>query len=530
MSILRDCIARFTVQVDTKPLTDLDRKMDKARKTVNSMAKEVAYGLAGAAYSVYKFVDAASHADEILNVLDVVFKENSKSVQEWSKIMGTELGRSEYALQDATSKFGAFLDPIFKNTDKDITNMSEQLSALAVDLASFYNTSDEEAQMRLFSGISGETEAVRRLGIDISDSSLRQMHEKSGAPGQYKSLSMADKTWLRFQKIIQDTTNAQGDSARTAQGWANSLKRLQGKWQTFTVDMGRSIKDYLLPLLHEVETWVPVMSDAIKKSDLLGSSLRLTGLAVGTLTAAFVALNAPALLMGGVLATLLAGFEDLSVFLDGGDSSLGEFMKDVSDTADPLNSWEKGVDNAVGSLDVLTGAIMDAYDNIRSGRFIAGKWEQTHTKEAKTRALQRSRNEAGRIAGEYKAREEAAAAGDLVAFQKTYAGHTTSEEQLANDYKNFRRLHLGQGGTANMTDVADGLVSKEWLVKQAQDTYGPMTEDQLAAMQQLAAERAQSELNITIHVDKLDSENKETAKKFLEETARQLDAIMKERK
>lgn len=530
MSILRDTIARFTIQVDTKPLSDLDKRIEKAKKSVNSMGKYVAAGFAAAAYGLWQFTEAASHADETLNVIEQVFRSNKDAVLDWSKTMGKELGRSEYMLQEAASQFGAFLDPMFKGTDKDISKMSEQLAGLAVDLASFYDTSDEEAQMRLKSGISGETEAVRKLGIDISDSALRKMHEDSGAPGQYKSLSQADKTWLRFQKILQDTTNAQGDSARTANGWANSLKRMQGRWQTFTIETGKVLKATFLPLLHEVEKWMPTLESLIKDSDILGSSFRLAVLTTGTLVAAFVALNAAAIANTLLMAGVLLAFEDFQVFLEGGTSVIGDFIKIVADTTNPLELYDRSVNAVVGLLDQFASAVSDTIDYILyyTTFGVQGDNEWDDLDAAKKRAGAMDANRAGVEAGLLAARQSAAASNDWEAFAATYKGkETLTSDELTGKAMEFRKQALSNGALANQDDVASGLVSNNWLVKQAQGSGVP-TADQATAINAQATERAAT--IISINVDKLDAASEEQKQKFLDEVARQTAAILREEK
>lgn len=522
--------------MDTKPLSDLDKRIDKAKKSVNSMGKYVAAGFAAAAYGLWQFTEAASHADETLNVIEQVFRSNKDAVLDWSKTMSKELGRSEYMLQEAASQFGAFLDPMFKGTDKDISKMSEQLAGLAVDLASFYDTSDQEAQMRLKSGISGETEAVRKLGIDISDSALRKMHDDSGAPGQYKSLSQADKTWLRFQKILQDTTNAQGDSARTAKGWANSLKRMQGRWQTFTVETGRVLKDTFLPLLHEVETWMPTLESLVKDSDLLGSAFRLAVLTTGVLVAAFAALNAPLLLTVGLLGGLMFAFEDLQVFLEGGTSVLGEFITNMTGVNDPLELWNRSVNQMVGGIDVLTADFLDLADNIAgivTGGVVLNGLTTKRGDAARFAAGAMDRNREGVQAGLEAERARAAANGDTNAFAATFKGRNTlNSEQLTEKWNASRKFEVASGhAKANLQDVASGLVSNDWLVAQARErvSHGEIPNaDEFSAVNTKARGNAATVVNI--RVDKLDSASEEQKQKFLDEVARQTAALLREQK
>lgn len=538
MSVLRDVIARFQVQVDTKPLSDLDKQLNKARSSVNSIGKYAAAGFAAAAYGVWEFTEAASHADEMLNVIQASFKGNAQGVIDWSKTMGKELGRSEYALQEFAGNFGSVLDPMFKGTDKDITNMAEQLTALSVDLASFYDTSDEEAKIRLQSGLMGETESVRKLGIDISDQALRAMHESDpNSKGQYKSLSTADKTWLRFQKILQDTTNAQGDSARTAMGWANSLKRLQGKWQTFMVEMGKSFKKTLLPLLHEFETWLPTIEKLIKESDVLGSAFRLAILTAGTLAAAFIALNLPLLGVTTVLAASLLLFEDFNVFLDGGTSVIGEFIEAVTGANDPLQLWNRSVNRMVADMDILASDFLDLAINISRiftgdalGRLARGEnvFTSEYGDDARKRAGADDANRAGVEAGLLKQRQDAAAGSDWEAFAATYKGRETlSSDELTKKALDFRREALSKGAVGNQDDVASGLVSNRFLADQASKTYGPMTADQATAMNEVKEGRGDG--NIVINVQSVTGKP-EDVKAAMAEGARQAMAALKEKR
>ncbi len=530
MAFLRDVIARFQVQVDTKPLTDLDKKLDKARKQVNVMGAAFSVAMGAAAYGVAQFTEAASDADETLAALKVVFDQNTDSVLDWSRTIGKEMGRSQYALQKAAQQFGAFLDPIFKNTDADISSMSTHLSELAVDLASFYNTSDEEAQMRLFSGISGETEAVRRLGIDISDSSLKELHKQRGGKGQYKSLSMAEKTQLRYLKILEDTTNAQGNAKKEAQGWAGSIKRLQGMWNEFSVDIGRRFKEILLPLVHEVEAWVPKLEKLVKESDLLGSAFRLAVITAGTLASAYVLLNAAVVANTALLAGTLLLFEDFNVFLEGGTSVIGDFITIMTGVQNPVELWNRSTNRMVGYLDMLASAISDTIDFILfyTTFGVQGDNEWDDLGAAQKRAGAMDENRAGVEAGLLKQRQDAAAKSDWAAFAETYKGRETlTSDQLTERAKQFRREALAAGATATRDDVASGLVSQHRLVNDGlRKNEGMVTKDVEEDVNQLATERAAIAFNINI--EKLGDLKPEEAKRVLEYAAREAAAILRE--
>lgn len=355
--ILRELLAHFAVSVDVRPLSEMDRKIEKLKGNLREVAAIATAAFGAAAYATYTLVDAASSANEALNVLNQTFKAQAPAVLAWSRTMARELGRSEFTLQDSVGRFGAFLGPTLKGTGVDIAAMSEQLSTLAVDLASFYNTSDEEAQMRLFSGMSGETEAVRRLGIDISDTSLDALNKSRGDNRRLAQMTLAEKSQLRFLKIIQDTVDKQGDAKRTADQWANSLKRLQGILKTISVNLGRRIIEPLTEMLHGVEAAVvmadEVMTALIDHTSTLQTVLGMTGAAMAYFAAqaTLAAMWAVAFLPAGViaaaalyglkLAAIAASFlviEDVVTFLRGGDSLTGRMLEDVTGLKEPLDA------------------------------------------------------------------------------------------------------------------------------------------------------------------------------------------------
>ncbi|MEY4507962.1 MAG: hypothetical protein RLZZ450_84 [Pseudomonadota bacterium] len=469
--VLRDIVARFSVQVDDKPLTKLEKSLKRARESVNTMGTYVASGFVAAAGAAYYFTEAASRAEETLNVINQTFGKNSDAVVAWSKTLAKEVGRSEYTLQSAASEFGAFLSPKFE--DKNVvTKMSEDLSKLGVDLASFYNTSDSEAQMRLMSGLSGETEAVRKLGVDISDEALKALYNSDESSvkkgGQYKALSIADKTLLRFQKILKDTQEKQGDVQRTAQGWANSMKRVTERWKTFSVTLGKLTQKVMLPLLHKFEKYTPTLESLILNSSALDSGLKLLAVSGGVLLAAFVALNFPAVVLATTLGAVVLAFEDVLTLLDGGQSIIGDFIKELTGTNDPLDKLGDWTNDFIGVIDILTGTLYDLAENIAgvvTGSALLNGFTTEHGDAATARATQRYRTKNDLEASQREQRIAAAAKGDQGAWEATFAGHTKPDNMQAAFKADFLQgFTSGQVTDVGTMDraVASGFVSQSF--------------------------------------------------------------------
>ncbi len=445
--------------------------------------------MAGAAAGVWGLLEAASDANETMSALKVVFKENSDAVTDWSKKVGKEMGRSEYAFQKSAQQFGAFMSPIFKDTGADITDMSQRLSELSVDLASFYNTSDEEAQMRLFSGLSGETEAVRRLGIDISDSSLKEMHQRRGGKGQYKSLSMAEKTQLRYLKILEDTINAQGQAVRESKQWAGTIKAIRGRWQSFTVELGRTLEEDILPLARKFLELLPRLEKLISKSSALETAFQMLAIGAGSLAVAWAALNAPLAGMTILLGAAVALLEDYNTFVDGGRSVMGEFIQAVTDSNKPLQEWTNLQQGIIGGFDVLVSAVVDVAELIYGAfSWLGGSDPEVEmgfdtARNAWKRASQRANNETGVQAGFDAQNLAFAASGDFKSMRKDMArqGQTLSDAEFFEMAKGFRTKAIEQRLAAPTDqDVATGFISQAALDAYNKSSHSLVGTDELA--------------------------------------------------
>lgn len=185
---------------------------------------------------------ASSDMTELQNVTDQVFGDMSKEVQQFSEDMGNAMGRSTYALQKYTSDIGAIFKGLGGIADEDIKKMSENLSALAVDIGSFKNIADDQAFTAITAGIVGETEPLKRLGIVINENVMAEYALTKGIKTKWEALDQATKAELRYQKIMESTSFMQGDASRTINTFANQLKVFQANTQ----ELAKAIGDKLV--------------------------------------------------------------------------------------------------------------------------------------------------------------------------------------------------------------------------------------------------------------------------------------------
>ena len=264
--------------------------MDGAGKSVSGTAAKIAKAIGSAFVTkqVIAFgkaaIGVASDLNEVQNVVDTTFGDGSVKIDEWAKNAAEAFGESELQAKQFTSTLGA----MFKSMgvgQADMEEMSMSLAGLAGDMASFYNLDPTEAFEKLRSGISGETEPLKQLGINMSVANLEAFALSEGITTAYNSMTQAEQATLRYQYIMSATADAQGDFADTSDSFANQQRILQLEIQTLAAEIGQD----LMPVAQEILTiardgvqWVRENKDAL---EVLAGTL-------GTATAAYAAWKA----------------------------------------------------------------------------------------------------------------------------------------------------------------------------------------------------------------------------------------------
>ena len=208
----------------------MKRSAEKATKSIglgfsSAMTRILMFGGAGGAiYTLKKFIDSASIAEETMSKFNVVFGINAKEAAAWAETFGDSVGRATQDVQ----KWMAGLQDLFVPLGfarKEAMELSKNLTTLAVDVASFNNKVDAEVIRDFTSALVGNHETVRKFGIIISETSLAQEALNQNLGKAYKDLTDLEKVQLRYSLILKGTTDAQGDAVRTSDSFANQLKR-----------------------------------------------------------------------------------------------------------------------------------------------------------------------------------------------------------------------------------------------------------------------------------------------------------------
>ena len=202
-------------------------------------------------------IRAASDFEEATSKVNVVFGRASKSVKAFADTAARSLGQSKQAVLDAAGAFGTF-GKAAGLAGEDLSLFTTDFITLATDLASFNNTTPEEAVQAIGAALRGEAEPLRRFGVLLNDATLKAEAMELGIYSGNKALTAQQKILAAQSAIYKQTGDAQGDFARTADGLANKQRTLSALFKNFQIQLGQQ----LLPAATDFANGLVKINDA----------------------------------------------------------------------------------------------------------------------------------------------------------------------------------------------------------------------------------------------------------------------------
>ena len=259
----------------------------------------------------------ASDLEEVQNVVDVSFGSMADQVEAFANTAVRSYGMSALTAKRMASTFMAMSNgmDIAQEAGK---NMSLQLTALAGDMASFYNVGQDIAQTALNSIFTGETESLKKFGIVLTETNLEAFALSQGIKKSYQAMSQAEKVALRYNYVLNATKNAQGDFARTSGSWANQIRLLKEQWTQFLGILGSGLIKILTPMvkaLNQMLASLISIGNAITKvfggktTNNMSTTIKDSASSAGDLDAGLGDANESA----KKLSRTIAGFDELNV-------------------------------------------------------------------------------------------------------------------------------------------------------------------------------------------------------------------------
>jgi hypothetical protein len=266
-------IARVNTAIDQQKfklgqLADREAKLDKIRERAQTMREKWSgradatrdVGVKATAFAslpigaiLIESARAAMAAEELNSAFKITFKDAGENMDAWAEKTANAMGRSITEMKSGTNAFGLFFNQAAK-TRPEAAAMSKQMAILAQDMSSFFNVSGQDAQSALFSGLSGESEPLRKFGVFLNDSAVKTRALKMGLGGVKGELTDQEKIMARYSLIMEATKNAQGDVARTAGSVTNQLRKSGSQWENLKLKIGEELLPKLTPVIEALSS------------------------------------------------------------------------------------------------------------------------------------------------------------------------------------------------------------------------------------------------------------------------------------
>ena len=269
-------------------LDHLNKGLDEAARRLSTAGNALTAGLTvPLAAAGVASVNFSSDMQEAINKVEVAFGGAADSVKEWSSTTLNSIGLAQGTALDMAALFGDMATSMGYSQDA-AAQMSMALVNLAADLASFKNIGIDQASTALKSIFTGETESLKELGVVMTQANLEAYALAEGYTTAYTAMDQAQQVAVRYQYVLANTQNAQGDFARTSDSTANQLRIFRESLKEAAATAGDELLPVITPIIGKLNELIQTFGDldegtqkAVVQTGLflaaLGPMLKVTG-------------------------------------------------------------------------------------------------------------------------------------------------------------------------------------------------------------------------------------------------------------
>ena len=193
-------------------------------------------------------LQVASDLTEVQNIVDVAFGSMAWKAEKFSKSALEAFGMSELSAKKTSGTYMTMAKSAGIN-ENAASDMAVTLAGLTGDVASFYNISQDLADVRLKSVFTGETETLKELGVVMTQTNLQAYALSQGINKNISDMNQAEQTTLRYNFVLDRLAFVQGDFARTSSSWANQIRILQERFKQLLGIIGNGFISGLTPVV-----------------------------------------------------------------------------------------------------------------------------------------------------------------------------------------------------------------------------------------------------------------------------------------
>ena len=355
---------------------DFQTAANKADKAFSNL-KSTIIGL-GIGQALKTSITDAMNAVESESLFEVSLGDYANKARAWSEEMSKSLALDGYALRKNVGTLYSMTTSMGLSKDASY-ELSTGLSALAEDMASFYNLSSDEAFTKLRSGLTGEAEPLKAIGILVDEATVKQYAYRSGIAKTGEELTQQEKVLARYAAILGQTANAQGDLARTMDSPANQLRATMNDLKQVSIEFGMALMPIVqtgLPILRQgIEDIAPVATTFASGLSFIGQALQIlenpvargivyAGVAAAAIRKLNLAIGSTAsglILIGSILTFVLGKYAEaeqkaedtVATSMDGATVAINSATTSTENLADSFGEVEKAV-NRLAGFDEIT--------------------------------------------------------------------------------------------------------------------------------------------------------------------------------
>lgn len=254
---------RFDTEIDESGFNKGLKSLSKNAKGIGKILKGFTLGFIGvqlvsnAVRGLRNIADQAielsSDMQEVQNVVDTSFGSMAYKAEEFADSAIDQFGMSRLAAKRTASTYMAMGKSMGLSMEA-ASDMAIETAKLTGDVASFYNISQDLAATKLKGIWTGETEALKDIGVVMTEVNLQQFALNKGITKSYSAMSQAEKVALRYEYVMANLADAQGDFARTSDSWANQTRVLSERWKELLSIIGGGLIRVFTPVLQVINT------------------------------------------------------------------------------------------------------------------------------------------------------------------------------------------------------------------------------------------------------------------------------------
>lgn len=272
MSAISSAFGNFPTKIN-KVANSLDNTNASCQRSVKSMASLAAmtgactaayYSLRRVAGILGDLLDDSNQYVEVLNLAAVTLRDNVAAATEYASTVERAMGINSVSWLEGLGTFNQMLQGFQIGKDAAY-EMSTQLTQVAYDIQSLYNVKDIQTVMdKLQSGISGQIKGMRDYGVELSVAALQEYALSKGITQKVMTMTQAQKAMLRYMKIMETTSNVQGDLARTIATPANAMRIVASQFEVFKRKIGDVVSVLAVQFIPVFQAIISLITEAAK--------------------------------------------------------------------------------------------------------------------------------------------------------------------------------------------------------------------------------------------------------------------------